>query len=709
MRHAKIFYDQLADLMAARAHAEETYVKHLQKVAKRVSEPNYMPVEFRPLYQRLLAEMEDVAQLHTTFQGHLQRASDQLRQAHTQGEWAKLAQQDDVISPILKEINSLEAQLGKGQRKLEQKRQSTAAVNKVLSTQESLTQAQSAWRERALRVFQSYERADYQRLHLLRDTCKHVIRAESELAKAVYDTARSSAEAAQAFRPVVEMQRFAGVYRTESTSSPSAVTMDHNVPLPSYTIAHARESPVVPSSPEAPPRPSTSASTPSYPTAASIALPSSATRPASRLPPPAPTRSVHKTASPPTSPPVPTNAMTNSPPVASSSSVGHSTVMHSAHTHLSNHTTAPSSHESRAGPGTASTHWHDAMPSPPLASVAPASTATPAPPLPMSMSTIPVPLRPSTQLRQPMQPRTASLALGPPATRRAPLQRTGTKLEQGHAAALVSPLVDTSITSPSMSEAQFETMVPTSNPMPVHAHIEERVSAHWKQGTMTHLVIEGQVNLRATPALGSTSMQAHARIQVDGMDYLSKTRTHPCFTPTSVPGVYDLDLQALLQHAPGDGVSVFEYEVLVDDAYRMQFVPLLLDVQWRCESTQSSVLVHHRENPEFAYRDTVSLPAPSFSLQVPQDAYVTGDVLSEPIGTWDPDAREFAWQANHVDGRGAVRFPLASQATPWPIAAAWSLPSYSLSPMDVHVDDHAPLTLTSTTRAIVAGSYVVEP
>ena len=54
LRHARVFHDHLADFMAAQCEAEEAYIKHLQKAAKRFGDPAHIPIEYRPVYACLV-------------------------------------------------------------------------------------------------------------------------------------------------------------------------------------------------------------------------------------------------------------------------------------------------------------------------------------------------------------------------------------------------------------------------------------------------------------------------------------------------------------------------------------------------------------------------------------------------------------------------------------------------------------------------------
>lgn len=163
--------------------------------------------------------------------------------------------------------------------------------------------------------------------------------------------------------------------------------------------------------------------------------------------------------------------------------------------------------------------------------------------------------------------------------------------------------------------------------------------------------------------------------------------------------MYELDLGAVAR--AGESATALEYEVLVPSDLRAQYVPLLLEAQWRCEPQQSSVLLTHRTNASFA--SPARLEGVSFHVRIPTDTPVSGGVLAEPVADWDPDTQELVWQTDEADGRLAARFPLATQGAPQPVTTAWTMHDCLLSRVEVLNAPQAP------TRTLVAGKYFVQP
>ena len=151
------------------------------------------------MYDRLVSELAEVAQIHGQLERRIMRECEQpLREAPSSGEWASLRRYDDTLTPILKDLNSLENQLHKDQKKFESKRTGTQHA-KLEATQQSLTRAVGQWDKNAPLAVQAYERVDRARLTMLRETVRQFARAQNDMAKAMYDVARETGHAASQF------------------------------------------------------------------------------------------------------------------------------------------------------------------------------------------------------------------------------------------------------------------------------------------------------------------------------------------------------------------------------------------------------------------------------------------------------------------------------------------------------------------------------
>ena len=879
MRQAKVFHEQLADYMAARYEAEEAYIKQLQKLPKRLGEPTLMPLEFRPVYTRLVDNIGQIAQHHTVFARQLQRQRETLHQAPMHGEWSGLQRHDDALVPSLKELQSLEIQLSKDQRKVDQKRNNASAQSKLATTQQAYARAQETWKRRVPSALRAYEVADFERLSMLREAAKYLAKGEGELARGIYELARSTAQAAKEFDPWQDMMRFSGVSSLPTVESegfrsvplPSEFIHQYQQPQPQpqpqshqhqhrhhhhpFSLQHQRDveedalhlphehgqddetgarmhrlsivphrdmpglglgsgiSSITantdpPAGSEAATASDTAAGAATAPNVAAASMLDSsfpdardagahnATAPETDLihvaqeqpmkpqgvfeephtyaaTQPAPgiydTHYVYEGSETPDAPSAPdrhgpfssfnthtAHRVSQIPEAENSATVSAGDVSDSyaiAPEFPGAFSDAPSGLAIRGAPLEPRPYTSSARTEPPESTAhtfatAPTSdsasrnarrtTYAPSASHDTSLSDDTAEmLRVREQFRQ-------NAHFTPTTSRRRDFRassydtsdRGHSRLSFSHGHPIVSPLVNSQMTTPrsdaalesasaiatsppqTMSAVHTPALVQTKSvasvphtPVPIQVHLYERVNAIWQRGRLDHVMVVGEVRVSAGPLsssltsfTSSTSKPEPVRIllRLLHIEAMAQTRLGSLCTRTKEPDLFELQL---LESAE---IRALDYQVHVPESEYDRYLPLLLQVQWRCEPTQSSALLMHRTNPAMPCGDR--LEDVSFQLTLPADTQVTGGVRSEPVGEWDPDTRTFTWRPTAIDGRGAVRFPLASQGTPQPISVTWRLPASTPSPMEVQVEaSGTPLVLSPTTRMTVAGRYSIEP
>lgn len=134
----------------------------------------------------------------------------------TQRTFANLAriyltqQHDDNLSGTLREINLLESQLAKDQKKAEtaSSKKASQAHQKVADTERSLRQTMDLWDAEAPFAFEAYQRIDAQRLQLMKETVAKFETAQSDAAQRLMGMTEQSMQIALNFDPQVEMQEF---------------------------------------------------------------------------------------------------------------------------------------------------------------------------------------------------------------------------------------------------------------------------------------------------------------------------------------------------------------------------------------------------------------------------------------------------------------------------------------------------------------------
>ena len=718
MRHARMLNEQLANYFAARREVEESYVRQLQRLTKRpaFSDPSCIPIEFRGVCERLVAEIAEVAHAHTALEQRIARECEgPLHAAPTSGAWSELRGQDDLLAPTVKEINSLESQLVKDQRKLENK-PTPANQNRVAQTQGAMSRAKETWGKHAPTFILAYEHADYQRLRLIRDAVRRFARAQCDMGKEVYELSRKTGLTAQAYEAASELERFAGrpAPRTAPVSVASpAPDEGFSVPLPSAFIGRDAPAPSAPAprrdshipSQTRGPDPRTSrllderafsrmsmadgGAVPKQ-AAPSVAAPVSSPVPPS-LPPSAP----------PAVPlPMPSIAPISSPPVPAPTPL-----------------TAPPAQPSATEPAAAmsSRPFHDPS-APPLHS--PDASDTNRAVWRQTVHIADAPLPGSSEDTEAMERvreklRESSMS-DTPSQRRREYRNTSYEPFSGviHAepqeigsgtpwhSATPPPATPHSV----VSDAPTQIVHPAT---PVSVHIRERVNAMWSGSQLTKVLVVGDLCLQMHGLVPTTPGMSKPLLRLQGAASLARTQASTFLTQQE-PGVYAVDVSALARlPSSSDGILALQYQVAVDDD-TARYVPLILESQWRCEPQQSSVLL--------AYRASGLAPGAlhnmSFSLTLPQDEQVTGGVLSHPVGEWEPDQQTLHWTCEPLAPnatapvRLVARFPLGAQGSPQPVMASWTLDGMTLSNVDVSLENG--FALGEVTRRTVAGRYFAQ-
>ena len=227
LRKAKLFNEELADYFAARRELEETYLKQLQKLSKRnfLSDPSSIPPGYAPVYERLIQELAEVASAHGELEKRIaEECEAPVRNASSKGEWGRIKEQDDSLANTLRELNSLESQLQKDQKKLEaaSSKKASQANAKVHETERSIAQTMQIWETEAPFAFQTYQRIDAQRLELLKETVAKFETAQSDAAQRIMSISERTMQECLTFDTQAEMQDFILKNGVVGATTPSA-------------------------------------------------------------------------------------------------------------------------------------------------------------------------------------------------------------------------------------------------------------------------------------------------------------------------------------------------------------------------------------------------------------------------------------------------------------------------------------------------------
>ncbi|TKY86067.1 hypothetical protein EX895_004892 [Sporisorium graminicola] len=213
LRKAKLFNEELADYFAARRELEESYLKQLQKIAKRnfLSDPSSIPPGYAPVYERLIQELAEVASAHGELEKRIAEDCEApIRNASSKGEWGRIKDHDDSLANTLRELNSLESQLQKDHKKLEaaSSKKASQANAKVQETERAIAQTMDIWQTEAPFAFEAYQRIDAQRLELLKETVAKFETAQSDAAQRIMSSSEKTMQECLTFDTQADMQDF---------------------------------------------------------------------------------------------------------------------------------------------------------------------------------------------------------------------------------------------------------------------------------------------------------------------------------------------------------------------------------------------------------------------------------------------------------------------------------------------------------------------
>ncbi|PWN48155.1 hypothetical protein IE53DRAFT_319927 [Violaceomyces palustris] len=213
LRKAKILNEELADYFAARRELEEAYLKQLQKISKRnfLSDPSALGSAFLPVYERLVTELAEVANVHGELEKRIsEECESAVRDASSKGDWARLREHDDSLGNTIKEISSLETQMAKDQKKVEgaSAKKAAQAQAKLQETERALSQTMDLWEAEAPFAFEAYQKVDSSRLELLKECVAKFETAQSDAAQRLMQISERTLQECLNFDAQADMQEF---------------------------------------------------------------------------------------------------------------------------------------------------------------------------------------------------------------------------------------------------------------------------------------------------------------------------------------------------------------------------------------------------------------------------------------------------------------------------------------------------------------------
>ncbi|KAJ3286339.1 hypothetical protein HK104_009078 [Borealophlyctis nickersoniae] len=188
----------------------------------------------------------------------------------------------------------------------------------------------------------------------------------------------------------------------------------------------------------------------------------------------------------------------------------------------------------------------------------------------------------------------------------------------------------------------------SSPPLAIRASITETVNVLIKGGAVDKVLVTGEVALSAHPSPLETHRRGIARISLSDPGLLGRTVPNEALARAvdpSRPREFAIDLDVLARSS-GTALPVLKYQVNVDPADPDPFTPLFVTPLWKCEPTQTSLLVAYQPND--AMRSRLSLTNVSLLVTL-QGGGEIGNVQMKPLGAWNAERKAILWKLGDVD------------------------------------------------------------
>ncbi|KNC98154.1 uncharacterized protein SPPG_06558 [Spizellomyces punctatus DAOM BR117] len=264
-------------------------------------------------------------------------------------------------------------------------------------------------------------------------------------------------------------------------------------------------------------------------------------------------------------------------------------------------------------------------------------------------------------------------------------------------------------------------VTPAANtlPVPIAASMVETLNVLIKGNAVERLLLMGEVSLslpRATADVASNS--GSFVLGIENYDQLAQVVLNETFarvTDPSKPNEVTLDLGALRQSATSL-VPILKYQVRIDDP--SEFTPLYVHPVWKCDATQTSLLLAYQRNP--SVRSNIPLSDVSFLVHVEGGGEI-GQVQMKPTGLWNSDRKAILWKVGSIEGtvdndtatpepsKILARLETTEPCQPGTVIVRFTSNSRLLSACNLTVvskDSAQPVVeLKDISRSVVAGKY----
>ncbi|KAJ3327365.1 hypothetical protein HDU76_011938 [Blyttiomyces sp. JEL0837] len=278
----------------------------------------------------------------------------------------------------------------------------------------------------------------------------------------------------------------------------------------------------------------------------------------------------------------------------------------------------------------------------------------------------------------------------------------------------------------------------TPSEIPLNALVRETVNVMIRDGSIEKMLITGEIWLSI--ADGAPSVEAGRTVDVAianrGMlERLVMNDVYAQVSATDPTNAMTIDLGALALGGGGAPVPIAKYQVHTPESDYELFAPLVVTTMWKCEESQTSVLIAFQYNSELQCKIPLHDVVVMVSVEGSGD---TGGVLMKPNGAWNNERRMLVWNVGNIEppnpftasssvavsgNQGNVsptsasstltepqkllaRLETHSLASPGSVAVQFSSPGSLVSGIDLDILPGSHVSFGQVIKSVASGKYV---
>lgn len=224
--------------------------------------------------------------------------------------------------------------------------------------------------------------------------------------------------------------------------------------------------------------------------------------------------------------------------------------------------------------------------------------------------------------------------------------------------------------------------------------ITETCNVVSRAGTIVRAMVTGQIEatFRDVSAADLDRSGRVIKLRIERFEQLEKVAPNPQFVKPLAdgqPGEYAVDAAALVGAAaanPDRPVVLFKYQLHIQEGKADRLVPLSVTPQWKCEDTDTKLLIVYEASPASHVLSAAGGASPfeessarieDISFSVPISSATVSNPQSKPYpGEYDPAAKRIVYKTDPLtqevsSGKVAARLGVDEKSVPQPIAVKW--------------------------------------